>query len=101
MGQRFEEFKPALAMIGLQFSYAGVALLTRAALLKGMSPHVFVFYRQVASSSHPRYGSRSICIITKTKDEVEHWKLDDGVEKPLLNIPGISDWSHYESKCIL
>uniref|UniRef100_A0A7N0RI12 EamA domain-containing protein n=1 Tax=Kalanchoe fedtschenkoi TaxID=63787 RepID=A0A7N0RI12_KALFE len=46
MGLRLEELKPALAMIGLQFSYAGVALLTRAALLKGMSTPVFVFYRQ-------------------------------------------------------
>lgn len=50
MGQRFEELKPALAMIGLQFSYAGVALLTRAALLKGMSPQVFVFYRQAVAT---------------------------------------------------
>ncbi|CAM8959952.1 hypothetical protein QQ045_004727 [Rhodiola kirilowii] len=79
MGRRFEELKPALAMIGLQFSYAGVALLTRAALLKGMSPRVFVFYRQtiatlvmapVAFMSSRRYrtkfspmGWRSFCLI--------------------------------------
>lgn len=39
-------YKPALGMIGLQFTYAGVALFTRAALLQGLSPRVFVVYRQ-------------------------------------------------------
>lgn len=43
---RIDDYKPALAMIGLQFTYAGVALFTRAALLKGLSPRVFVVYRQ-------------------------------------------------------
>ncbi|XWS73163.1 hypothetical protein CRYUN_Cryun02cG0102100 [Craigia yunnanensis] len=43
---RINGYKPALAMIGLQFTYAGVALFTRAALLKGLSPRVFVVYRQ-------------------------------------------------------
>ncbi|GLU10329.1 hypothetical protein SLE2022_271440 [Rubroshorea leprosula] len=38
--------KPALAMIGLQFTYAGVALFTRAAFLQGLSPRIFVVYRQ-------------------------------------------------------
>ncbi|KAE8726429.1 putative Auxin-induced protein 5NG4 [Hibiscus syriacus] len=37
---------PALAMIVLQFVYAGVALFTRSALVKGLSPRVFVVYRQ-------------------------------------------------------
>ncbi|KAE8657951.1 putative Auxin-induced protein 5NG4 [Hibiscus syriacus] len=40
------DYLPALAMIGLQFVYAGVALFTRAALVKGLSPRVFVVYRQ-------------------------------------------------------
>lgn len=39
-------YKPVMAMIGMQLTYAGVALSTRAALLQGMSPSVFVFYRQ-------------------------------------------------------
>ncbi|XVE98669.1 hypothetical protein REPUB_Repub03eG0127300 [Reevesia pubescens] len=43
---RIDDYKPVLAMIGLQFIYAGVALFTRAALLKGLSPKVFVVYRQ-------------------------------------------------------
>ncbi|XVE63448.1 hypothetical protein DITRI_Ditri07aG0021500 [Diplodiscus trichospermus] len=43
---RIDGYKPALAMIGLQFTYAVVALFTRAAFLKGLSPTVFVVYRQ-------------------------------------------------------
>ncbi|XVF47819.1 hypothetical protein PTKIN_Ptkin03bG0141600 [Pterospermum kingtungense] len=43
---RIDDYKPVLGMIGLQFTYAGVALYTRAALLKGLSPRVFVVYRQ-------------------------------------------------------
>uniref|UniRef100_A0A7N0ZU69 WAT1-related protein n=1 Tax=Kalanchoe fedtschenkoi TaxID=63787 RepID=A0A7N0ZU69_KALFE len=50
MGLRFEELKPAAAMTGLQFSYAGVIILTRAALFKGLSPPVFVFYRQAVAT---------------------------------------------------
>ncbi|KAK8595781.1 hypothetical protein V6N13_000471 [Hibiscus sabdariffa] len=45
MGRR-DYYLPALAMVGLQFIYAGVALFTRAALVKGLSPRVFVVYRQ-------------------------------------------------------
>lgn len=44
--RRMDVYKPALGMIGLQFTYAGVALFTRAALLQGLSPRVFVVYRQ-------------------------------------------------------
>ena len=40
------DYKPAMAMIGLQCIYTGLALFTRAALLQGMSPRVFVVYRQ-------------------------------------------------------
>ncbi|KAA3464084.1 WAT1-related protein isoform X1 [Gossypium australe] len=43
---RADGYLPAFAMVGLQFIYAGVALFTRAALLKGLSPRVFVVYRQ-------------------------------------------------------
>lgn len=42
----FRDYKPAMAMLVLQFCYAGVALSTRAALLQGMNPRVFVVYRQ-------------------------------------------------------
>ncbi|XP_030935002.1 WAT1-related protein At4g30420-like isoform X1 [Quercus lobata] len=49
MGE-FDCYKPALAMIGLQFIYAGFALFTRVALVQGMSPRVFVVYRQVIAT---------------------------------------------------
>ncbi|KAE8056121.1 hypothetical protein FH972_012916 [Carpinus fangiana] len=45
-----DDYKPAMAMVGLQFSYAIVALTTRAALLQGMSPRVFVVYRQAIAT---------------------------------------------------
>ncbi|KAK2982358.1 hypothetical protein RJ640_001686 [Escallonia rubra] len=44
------DYKPAMVMFGLQFTYAGVALSTRAALLQGMSPRVFVVYRQAIAT---------------------------------------------------
>ncbi|KAH7545676.1 hypothetical protein FEM48_Zijuj01G0118900 [Ziziphus jujuba var. spinosa] len=47
---RWDGYKPAMAMIGLQCIYAGLALFTRAALLQGMSPRVFVFYRQAIAT---------------------------------------------------
>ncbi|CAK9171359.1 unnamed protein product, partial [Ilex paraguariensis] len=45
-----DDYKPAMAMIGLQFTYAGVSVSARAALLKGMSPMVFVVYRQAIAT---------------------------------------------------
>uniref|UniRef100_A0A2C9UNF9 WAT1-related protein n=1 Tax=Manihot esculenta TaxID=3983 RepID=A0A2C9UNF9_MANES len=42
----FDECKPVMAMIGIQFVYAGLALLSRAAFLQGLNPWVFVVYRQ-------------------------------------------------------
>ncbi|KAK6235966.1 hypothetical protein SCA6_011303 [Theobroma cacao] len=46
----WEDYKPAMAMVGLQICYAGVALATRAALLQGMSPRVLVVYRQAVAT---------------------------------------------------
>ncbi|XP_058212459.1 WAT1-related protein At4g30420-like isoform X1 [Rhododendron vialii] len=43
-------YKPVMAMLGLQFTYAGLSLLTRTALLEGMSPRVFVVYRQAIAA---------------------------------------------------
>ncbi|CAK9140293.1 unnamed protein product [Ilex paraguariensis] len=45
-----DAYKPAMAMVGLQFIYAGVSLSARAALLQGMSPRVFVVYRQAVAT---------------------------------------------------
>ncbi|KAK4853285.1 hypothetical protein QYF36_006574 [Acer negundo] len=39
------DYKPVVAMLGLQFCYAGISLFTRGALLQGMSPRVAVVYR--------------------------------------------------------
>ncbi|CAL5386446.1 unnamed protein product [Camellia sinensis] len=38
--------KPYIAMIFIQFVYAGMALFSKAAIAKGMNPFVFVVYRQ-------------------------------------------------------
>ncbi|KAF7152319.1 hypothetical protein RHSIM_Rhsim01G0012700 [Rhododendron simsii] len=43
-------YKPVMAMLGLQFTYAGLFLLSRTALLEGMSPRVFVVYRQAIAA---------------------------------------------------
>ncbi|KAL5773034.1 hypothetical protein ACOSP7_012651 [Xanthoceras sorbifolium] len=45
-----ESCKVVVGMVALQFLYAGVALFTRAAFLKGMSPRVFVVYRQAIAT---------------------------------------------------
>jgi hypothetical protein len=46
----FGDSKPTVALFGLQFSYAIVSLITRAALIHGMSPRVFVVYRQAIAT---------------------------------------------------
>lgn len=38
--------KAYVAMLFIQFVYAGMALLSKAAISKGMNPFVFVVYRQ-------------------------------------------------------
>ncbi|KAK4604917.1 hypothetical protein RGQ29_013117 [Quercus rubra] len=45
-----DEHKPAMAMVGLQFSYACTSLFTRMVLVQGMSPRVFVVYRQAIAT---------------------------------------------------
>ena len=42
--------KPYIAMIFIQFVYAGISLLSKAAISKGMNPYVFVVYRQAFAS---------------------------------------------------
>ncbi|XP_024004438.1 WAT1-related protein At4g30420 [Eutrema salsugineum] len=43
---KLEEYKPVMAMTGIQVCYAGVTLSARATLVNGLSPRVFIFYRQ-------------------------------------------------------
>jgi hypothetical protein len=47
MGEGLEYHMPTLGMVVIQFIYAGMTLLTRAALLHGMSPRVFIVYRHI------------------------------------------------------
>lgn len=46
----FDDYKPLTAMVGLQLSASLVALFTRAALIQGMNPRVFVVYRQAIAT---------------------------------------------------
>lgn len=41
----FNQAKPFLAVIFLQFGYAGMSIIAKFALNQGMSQHVFVMYR--------------------------------------------------------
>ncbi|XP_038879733.1 WAT1-related protein At4g30420-like [Benincasa hispida] len=50
MGWRFEDYGPALAMVGLQCIYSVLAIFSRAALVHGMSPRVFVVYRNAIAT---------------------------------------------------
>ncbi|CAN1329578.1 WAT1-related protein At4g30420 [Linum perenne] len=45
-----ENYKPEIAMTSLQFSYAVISIAGRAALLEGLSPRVFVVYRQAIAA---------------------------------------------------
>ncbi|CAK9323751.1 unnamed protein product [Citrullus colocynthis] len=42
--------KPYFGVIFIQFGYAGMTILTKSALNKGMSQYIFVVYRQVAAT---------------------------------------------------
>nr|XP_043623628.1 WAT1-related protein At4g30420-like [Erigeron canadensis] len=41
-----EYYRPVMVMMALQLTYAGMSVSAKAALLQGMSPRVFVLYRQ-------------------------------------------------------
>ncbi|XP_016169554.1 WAT1-related protein At1g43650-like isoform X2 [Arachis ipaensis] len=45
-----EKNKPYVSMLFIQFVYASMALLSKAAISKGMTPFVFVVYRQAFAS---------------------------------------------------
>ncbi|XP_042492883.1 WAT1-related protein At1g43650-like [Macadamia integrifolia] len=42
--------KPYLAMLSIQFVYAGMALFSKASIDQGMNPYIFVVYRQAFAS---------------------------------------------------
>lgn len=67
-----EYYKPVIVMLVLQFTYAALSVSARASLLQGLSPRVFVFYRQA-------FGTLFITPIayffrTKTKNSSMGWK---------------------------
>lgn len=45
-----ESHKPYIAVLFIQFLYAGMALFSKAAISRGMNPFVFVVYRQAFAS---------------------------------------------------
>ena len=45
-----EQYYPVLAMVVLQFIYAGNALSAKAVISAGMSPMVFIVYRQAIAT---------------------------------------------------
>lgn len=45
-----QKAKPFLAVIFLQFGYAGMSIISKFALNKGMSPHVLVVYRHLVAT---------------------------------------------------
>nr|XP_043626444.1 WAT1-related protein At4g30420-like isoform X2 [Erigeron canadensis] len=45
-----EYYKPLIVMLVLQFTYGAVSISTRASLLEGMNPRVFVVYRQAIAT---------------------------------------------------
>ncbi|XP_022973899.1 WAT1-related protein At2g39510-like isoform X3 [Cucurbita maxima] len=49
-GRLFELAKPYLVVVFVQFGYAGMTILAKSALDKGMSPHVFVVYRHAVAT---------------------------------------------------
>ncbi|KAL5538584.1 hypothetical protein UlMin_045493 [Ulmus minor] len=63
---RFDDYKPVVAMVGLQIGYAGAGLSTGAGLLQGMNPRVFVVYRQAIATlfiAPIAYFSRSFSLM--------------------------------------
>ncbi|CAA2983879.1 WAT1-related At5g07050-like [Olea europaea subsp. europaea] len=51
LGNFFEKAKPYIAMISLQFGYAGMNIITKASLNRGMSHFVLVVYRHAFATA--------------------------------------------------
>ncbi|GAB4838178.1 hypothetical protein Ancab_027707 [Ancistrocladus abbreviatus] len=49
-GSGWDDYKPSMAMVAMQFSSTAMTLLNRAALVQGMSPKVFILYRQAIAT---------------------------------------------------
>ncbi|KAK9289641.1 hypothetical protein L1049_007799 [Liquidambar formosana] len=51
LGKMFERCKPYIAMISLQFGYAGMNIITKVSLNRGMSHYVLVVYRHAFATA--------------------------------------------------
>lgn len=50
LGSNYEKAKPFLAVVFMQFGYAGMSIIAKSALNQGMSPHVLVVYRHAIAT---------------------------------------------------
>lgn len=50
-GSFFQRCKPYIAMISLQFGYAGMNIITKVSLNRGMSHYVLVVYRHAFATA--------------------------------------------------
>jgi len=50
-GSFFQRSKPYIAMISLQFGYAGMNIITKVSLNRGMSHYVLVVYRHAFATA--------------------------------------------------
>ena len=102
-----EEYKPGLAMVAVQCIYAAMALSAKAAFTHGMSPMVFVIYRQASASlvvlpintltkrflSLSRSRSRSLRVFDMDVDvQGEHRSDRLGNERLLFGVSCFADW---------
>jgi hypothetical protein len=51
LGSYFQRCKPYIAMISLQFGYAGMNIITKVSLNRGMSHYVLVVYRHAFATA--------------------------------------------------
>jgi len=51
LSRLFEKSKPYIAMISLQFGYAGMNIITKVSLTNGMSHYVLVVYRHAVATA--------------------------------------------------
>ena len=49
--QLYKKVKPFLGVISVQFGYAGLSIIGKFALNKGMSQHVFIVYRYAIATA--------------------------------------------------
>ncbi|CAN1165536.1 WAT1-related protein At4g28040, partial [Linum perenne] len=82
-------YKPGMIMVALEFSYAALALFTKAAFTGGLSPRIFVVYRQAIAT----LIMSSLAFVSNRKQEQPNWGLTD-IGELLLDICCLSFWVH-------